>query len=73
MNRNIIKEILYIIIAILLSVIAVKFIIWLLPVILVLIIGFYIYYSIKKNKMENEIKNTKKEKNIKEIFDYKEK
>ena len=73
MNKDIIKEILYIIIAILLSVLAVKFVIWLFPIILVIIFGLLIYSSIKRNKREEEIKKQRKEKNMKEVFDYKEK
>lgn len=73
MNKENIKEILYVVITIILAVLAVKFVIWLLPVILVVIFGLFIYKSIKRSKWESEINKSKKEKNIKEIFDYKEK
>lgn len=64
MNKEAIKEILYIIIAIVLGIIAVKFVIWLLPVILIAICSYYIYKSIKKNRNDS---NTNKKKNIKII------
>ena len=73
MNRDVIKEILYITIAILLSVLTVKFVIWLFPVILIMILALIIYSSIKKNKIEEEINKQRKESNMKEVFDYKEK
>jgi len=57
MNKDIIKEILYMFIAVLLGFIAVKFIIWLLPIILVLLISHYIYIAIKRNRPN---KNKKK-------------
>jgi len=53
MNKKIIKDILYMIIAIFLGVIIVKFIVWLLPIVLIGIISYYIYKSIKKNRKEN--------------------
>ena len=73
MNKDIIKEIIYITIAILLSALAVKFVIWLFPIILIIILALIIYSSIKKNKMEQEINKQRKESNIKEVLDYKEK
>ena len=70
MNRNIIKEIIYILIAVLLGVFAVRFIIWLLPVILIAVVAYMIYKSIKKNNVDVEVneKNTNKRK-IKIIHD----
>lgn len=73
MNKDMVKEMLYIMITIILSVLAVKFIIWLFPIILVIIFGLLIYSSIKRNKREEEIIKQEKEKNMKEVFDYKEK
>ena len=58
MNNNTIKKILYMIIAVLLGALAVKFIIWLLPVILLLLISHYIYKVIKRNRPNK--KTTKK-------------
>ena len=67
MNKDTIKEIIYIIVSILLSVLAVKFVIWLLPVILIALGSYLLYMNIKKNKKEE---NINKEKNIKVIHDF---
>ena len=67
MNKDTIKEIIYIIVSILLSVLAVKFVIWLLPVILIALVKYLLYMNIKKNKKEE---NINKEKNIKVIHDF---
>ena len=69
MNKEIFKEIIYIVIAVLLSILAVKFVIWLLPTILVGIVSYLIYISIKKNKNDNYVNKNKKDKNIKVIHD----
>ena len=69
MNKEMIKEIIYIVIAIILSILAVKFMIWLLPVILVVMLSLIIYSNIKMNKNNTYDKN----KDIKEVFDYKDK
>ncbi len=67
MNKDTIKEIIYIIVSILLAVLAVKFVIWLLPVILIALVSYLLYINIKKNKKEE---NINKEKNIKVIHDF---
>ena len=67
MNKDTIKEIIYIIVSILLAVLAVKFVIWLLPVILIALVSYLLYMNIKKNKIEE---NINKEKNIKVIHDF---
>lgn len=67
MNNDTIKEIIYIIISIILAVLAVKFVIWLLPVILVALFSYLLYMNIKRNKKEE---NINKEKNIKVIHDF---
>ena len=56
MNKDTIKEIIYILIAITLGILTIKFIIWLLPVILIGLCSYYIYKSIKKNKKETNQK-----------------
>ena len=66
---NISIVIVTIIIAILLSIIAVKFMIWLLPIIIVVMLSIIIYSNIKMNKNNTSNKND----NIKEVFDYKDK
>ena len=67
MNKDTIKEIIYIIVSILLAVLAVKFVIWLLPVILIALVSYLLYMNIKRNKKEE---NINKEKNIKVIHDF---
>lgn len=70
MNKNIAKEIVHILIAILLSVIVVRFIFWLLPIILIAICSYYVYKWIKKTiKKEEKTTNNKgyKKKEIKII------
>ena len=66
MNKDTVKEIMYILIAIALGIIAVKFVIWLLPIILIALCSYYIYKSIKKNK-NNPTENKTTKKNIKII------
>mgnify|MGYP003372876725 FL=1 len=67
MNKDTIKEIIYIIVSILLAILTVKFVIWLLPVILVALFSYLLYMNIKRNKKE---KNINKDKNIKVIHDF---
>lgn len=71
MNNNVVKELIYILLAVIVGVLVVKFIIWLLPVILVAVLAYLIYRSIKKNKNNNICvdKNTNKKKPIKVIHD----
>ena len=64
MNRNIIKEIIYILMAILIGILVVRFVIWLLPIILISIVAYLIYKSIKKNNVNvgvNKSKNNKRQ------------
>lgn len=73
MNKETIKEILYIIIAIILSVLAVKFIIWLLPVIIVIFLSLIIYTNLKKDRnIEKKVyeKPNNKNKKIKVIHEF---
>jgi len=66
MSKDFVKELIHILIAIILAMIAVKFIIWLLPIILIGLCSYYIYKSNKKNKTTNN-KNQTKNKPIKII------
>ena len=68
MNKEVIKEILYVLIAVALGILTYKFIKWLFPVIVIGFISLLIYSTMKSSKEENN-----KNKNIKEIYDYKEK
>jgi len=67
MNKEKVRDIIYLIIAILLSVVAVRLFIWLLPVILVLILTYYIYKSLKINKKFNSSNNKTTNNNKKKI------
>jgi len=61
MNKNIIKEIIYILIALVVGIITVKFIFYAIPVIVVAIISYLIYRTIKKNKVNRGVnKNSKR-------------
>lgn len=53
MNKDTVKEILYIFIAILVAVVIVKVAIWLLPVILIAVLAYYIYTRLIKNKKDS--------------------
>lgn len=66
MNKDTVKEILHILLAIILGIMAVRFVIWLLPVILIAICSCYIYKSIKKSNKQKH-KETAKKKTKKEI------
>ena len=66
MNKDNVKEMLHILLAIVLGIMAVRFVIWLLPVILIAICSYYIYTKIKKNN-KPKYKETTKKKTKKEI------
>lgn len=72
MNKEVIKEILYIAIAIVLAILAIKFVIWALPVILVGLLAIFIYISIKKDKYKNSnvSKSNSKNKKMKVIHEF---
>lgn len=69
MNKEVIKEIIYIILAVILGVLAVKFVIWLLPIIIMGIVAYMIYKSIKKNKVDVEVNKSNKKRPMKVIHD----
>jgi len=70
MNRNIIKDIIYLLIAIIVSIFVIRFVIWLLPIILIAIVAYMIYKSIKKNKIDIEVnKKNNNKRRIKVIHD----
>ena len=61
MDKEKIKDIIYLIIAILLSYFAIHFMIWVLPFILVALLAYFIYEKLKKsNKNVNSTKKKKK-------------
>ena len=74
MNKEVIKEILYIVIAIILSYLAIRFVIWFLPVILVGLLAIFIYIEIKKSKYKNSVsKSSNKNKKMKVIHEFNDK
>lgn len=61
MNKEKIKDIIYLIIAILLSYLAIRFMIWVLPFILVALLAYFIYEKLKtSDKKVNSNKKKKK-------------
>ena len=72
MNKEVIKEILYIAIAIILAILTIKFVIWALPVILIGLLALFIYISIKKDKYKksNISKSTNSKKKMKVIHEF---
>ncbi len=61
MDKEKIKDIIYLIIAILLSYLAIRFMIWALPFILVALLAYFIYEKLKtSNKNANSNKKKKK-------------
>lgn len=61
MDKEKIKDIIYLIIAILLSYLAIRFMIWALPFILVALLAYFIYEKLKtSNKNVNSNKKKKK-------------
>ncbi|MDD5827256.1 MAG: hypothetical protein PUD25_05760 [Bacilli bacterium] len=63
MDKEKIKDIIYLIIAILLSYLAIRFMIWVLPFILVALLAYFIYEKLKKSN-KNANSNKKKKKKI---------
>ena len=72
MNKEVIKEILYIAIAIILAILTIKFVICALPVILIGLLALFIYISIKKDKYKksNISKSTNSKKKMKVIHEF---
>ena len=60
MDKEKIKEIIYIILAILLAIISVKLFIWLLPIILISFVAIIIYTSLASKNVNNKTTNTNK-------------
>ena len=63
MDKEKIKNIIYIVVAVLLSYLAIRFMLWALPFILVALLAYFIYEKLKtsdSNKEENSKKKKKK-------------
>lgn len=65
MDKDKLREIVYILLSILFSILAIKLFIWLLPIILIIILAIFIYKKIKNIKVDN---NPKWEKTTKETI-----
>ena len=62
MNQEKIKNIIYIVVAVLLSYLAIRFMIWALPFILVALLAYFIYEKLKSS--DKEVNSKKKNKKI---------
>lgn len=62
MDKEKIKDIIYLIIAILLSYLAIRFMIWVLPFILVALLAYFIYEKLKTS--DKKVNSNKKKKKI---------
>ena len=56
MDKDKLREIVYILISILFSILAIKLFIWLLPIILIIVLAYFIYKKIKNIKVDNNPK-----------------
>ena len=63
MDKEKIKDIIYIVVAVLLSYLAIRFMLWALPFILVALLAYFIYEKLKKSN-NNVNSNKKKKKKI---------
>ncbi len=54
MDKELLRKVVYITIAIIVSIIAVKLFIWLLPVILITLLALYIYSAMETNNNKNK-------------------
>ena len=66
MDKETLRDIIYIVIAIVFAIIAVKLFIWLLPIILIALLAYFVYKHLKKDKNDSseEQKNKTKKKKI---------
>ena len=76
MDRDKLRDIIYILVAIMFSVLAVKIVIWLLPVIIIALLAYFIYKKMKNvniednnNTWERKGKTNKPKKNKRIIID----
>ena len=54
MNKEKLRDLIYVLVAILLSAVAIKLVIWLLPIIIIAILAYFIYKSMKKTHTSND-------------------
>ena len=68
MNKEKLREIIYLVVAIAFAIIAVQFVIWLLPFILIVLVAGFIYGAMKRNKNIKKESKDKKDKNKKIVI-----
>ena len=64
MDKEKIKNIIYIVVAVLLSYLAIRFMLWALPFILVALLAYFIYEKLKSSNSNKEENSKKKKKKI---------
>lgn len=64
MDKEKIKNIIYIVVAVLLSYLAIRFMLWALPFILVALLAYFIYEKLKSSSSNKEENRKKKKKKI---------
>ena len=64
MDKEKIKNIIYIVVAVLLSYLAIRFMLWALPFILVALLAYFIYEKLKTSNSNKEENSKKKKKKI---------
>ena len=63
MSKSTIRDIIYILIFLAVLILGIRFIVWIFPVLILLILGYYIYRSIKINRTIRNMHNTTNNKN----------
>lgn len=53
MDKDKLRDIIYILVAILFSILAIKLVIWLIPIIIVLVLAYFIYKKMKSSNISN--------------------
>ena len=53
MDKDKLRDIVYILVAILFSILAIKLVIWLIPIIIVLVLAYFIYKKLKESNRSN--------------------
>lgn len=70
MDKEKLREVVYIVMAVLVAVLVIKLVIWLLPVVLIVMLALFIYGSMKRNgkREQEEVKKSGKTKNKRVII-----
>ena len=74
MSKSTIRDIIYILIFLAVLILGIRFIVWIFPVLILLILGYYIYIIKNINRtiinMHNTTNNNKKDKKMKVIHEF---